>query len=226
MAHHAYLYVGQQDAGIAAVRAHAERELGLSGADNPDIAVFTFKGTFSVDEARAIVRFSQQAPVSGEHKLIAIATERMFDGAQNALLKTFEEPADGTTLVLIVPTEGIVLPTLRSRLIPFPKDTRGIAPEAETFLAASKDERAKQVTKLVARAKADKDAEKQAARLEAMRIVEGVLVRAHAARAEAGSKELDALVRALDRFMPIMHRSSAPLKLIFEHLLIVLPAKL
>ncbi|HEY0947941.1 MAG TPA: hypothetical protein VGE53_00410 [Candidatus Paceibacterota bacterium] len=229
MAHHAYLYVGGKEDGIEAVRAYAARELSLKGIEHPDIAIFSYDGLFSVDDARAVNRFALQAPIAGDKKLVAIATGRIYHEAQNALLKTFEEPQEGTTLVLIVPTEGIVLPTLRSRLQPLPGGKRTVPAEAQTFIVASKAEREKFVTKLLARAKSDKDLEKQAARMEAARIVEGLLVAAHAARAGAAAqnaKELDLLLSDLSRFMPIMHQSSAPLKLIFEHLLLVLPAKL
>lgn len=229
MAHHAYLYVGGKEDGIEAVRAYAARELGLEGVDHPDIAIFSYDGLFSVDDARAVNRFALQAPIASDRKLVAIQTGRIYHEAQNALLKTFEEPQEGTTLVLIVPTEGIVLPTLRSRLLTLPGRKRTVSAEAQAFINASKVEREKLVTKLLARAKSDKDLEKQAARMEAARIIEGLLVAAHEARAgAAGQKanELDLLLSDLSRFMPIMHQSSAPLKLIFEHLLLVLPAKL
>lgn len=41
--------------------------------------------------------------------------------AQNALLKTIEEPAEGTVIVLVTPSEDRLLPTVRSRcqLVPF-----------------------------------------------------------------------------------------------------------
>lgn len=229
MAHHAYLYIGPKEDGIAAVRAYAARELGIEGNEHPDIALFTYEGLFSVDDARAVNRFVLQAPIAGDQKLVAIATGRIYHEAQNALLKTFEEPPEGTTLVLVVPTEGMVLPTLRSRLVPLPGGKHSVPEEARVFLEASKTEREKLVTKLLARTKSDKDLEKQAARMEAARIVGGLLVCVHAARRDAAgakARELDLLLSDLNRFMPIMHQSSAPLKLIFEHLLIVLPAKL
>lgn len=229
MAHHAYLYVGDREQGIAVARTFAEEALGLSGTDHPDVTILSYDGLFSVENARMVNALATQGPIAGDRKLIAIAASRIYHEAQNALLKTFEEPIEGVVLALIVPTEGIVLPTLRSRLVPFPITTRHIAPEAEALLSASKTEREKLVTKLLARSKSDKDAEKQAARIEAARIVEGLLIAAHEARkdaAGANAGELDLLLRDLDRFMPIMHQSSAPLKLIFEHLLIVLPAKL
>ena len=226
MAHHAYLYVGGQEEGIQAARDFAALNLGIDGADHPDVAVFAYPGLFPIDDARRIQSVASQAPVKGSQKLIVMAAGRLFPPTQNALLKLFEEPSDGTTLVLVVPAEGILLPTLRSRLIGLPRGQAGTAPAARVFLDASPEEREKLVAKLVARAKADKDAEKQAARIEAVHIAEGLIRTAYAARRTAAGKdaeELTLFLRDLDRFMPILHTSSAPLKLIFEHLLVVMP---
>lgn len=224
MAHHAYLYAGGRGEGIASARAFAAT-LGLSGTDNPDLAVFEY-GLFSVDDARRVQGFAAQAPSSGNQKLIVLAAGRLFHEAQNALLKLFEEPSEGTVLVLVVPAEGILLPTLRSRLIPLPggEEKRSISEAAQAFLSMGRAEREKYVTKLVARSKSDKDEEKQAARLEAVSVIEGITRAAYAARGKAkDTREFDLLLRDLGRFAPILHERSAPLKLIFEHLVIVMP---
>lgn len=224
MAHHAYVFSGNQEDGVEAALVFCETELGLTRKANPDIAQFSF-GLFSVADARRVGDVAMQAPVAGDRKVIILAVARLFHEAQNALLKLFEEPTEGTTLVLVVPAEGILLPTLRSRLIALPGTgaALSIGKDAEAFLASSKAEREKYVTKLVARSKSDKDAEKQAARLEAVSVISGISRAAYAARQKGGTKELDLLLRDLDRFAPILHERSAPLKLIFEHLLLVLP---
>lgn len=222
MAHHAYLFAGERSAGIRAARAYAKEVLSLEGLDNPDVAVFEY-GLFSVDDARRIASFASQAPARGEQKLIAIAAGRLFHEAQNALLKLFEEPSEGTTLVLIAPAEGILLPTLRSRLIELPYEDAQVGAAAEAFLAASPEEREKLVAKLLTRAKSDKDAEKQAARLEAVELVAGLTRAAYAWHRKSPSRELAQYLEDLARFAPILHERSAPLKLVFEHLLAVMP---
>lgn len=231
MTHHAYVYAGDREAGIAAARVHAAKELALEGTDNPDIAVFAY-GLFSVSDARKVGQFASQSPVAGEKKLIVIATGRIFHEAQNALLKLFEEPTEGTTLVLVIPAEGMLLPTLRSRLMALPEDGRlaksTISGIAEEFIAAGKAEREKLVAKLIARSKSDKDEEKQAARADAISIIEALTRAAYDARknAKGDTSELDMLLSDLDRFTPILHERSPALKLIFEHLLIVVPERL
>ena len=229
MAHHAYLYIGAHESGIAAARAFAAEKLGIEGAHHPDLTVFAYEGLFPIDHVRRIISFANQAPVEGDKKLIVIAAGRLFVPSQNALLKLFEEPSEGTTLILIVPAEGMLLPTLRSRLITLPHVEGEINESARLFLDASHAEREKLVAKLVARVKSDKDDEKQAARMEAVRIAEGLIRTAHTKRLKAKGEDAESLtlfLTDLDRFMPILHSSSAPLKLIFEHLLIVMPESL
>jgi len=230
MKHHAYVYIGERETGLIEVRAFAEKTLGLSGADNPDIAVFEY-GLFSVDDARRVTAFSAQSSVSGGTRLIVIAVGRFFHEAQNALLKLFEEPNEGTVLVLLIPAEGLLLPTLRSRLMPLPRESsmNVFSEDVRTFLEAPKTEREKLVAKLVAKSKSDKEAEKQAARLAAVDLAYGITRAAYAKRLSSEGKEadeLDALLNDLSRFAPILHERSAPLKLIFEHILLVLPASL
>ncbi len=221
MAHHAYLYVGGQEQGIRAARLYASTHLGLSDENNPDIAVFAYEGLFPVDAVRRVQTFAQQAPKQGDQKLIILAAGRLFIPAQNAFLKLFEEPTEGTTIILIVPARGILLPTVLSRLIELPREVTTVTPEAKAFIEASPTERQKLVAKIVARGKSDKDEEKQAVRVEAVHICEGLI---HAAYTTPNqTPEIRGFLSDLSRFMPILHTSSAPLKLIFEHILIVMP---
>lgn len=230
MAHHAYLYIGAHEPGIKAARAFAAEKLGIEGVSHPDLTVFSYEGLFPIDHARRIITFASQAPVHGENKLIVIAAGRIFQESQNALLKLFEEPSEGTTLILVVPTEGMLLPTLRSRLIELPREEGEMDESVRLFLGSSSTEREKLVAKLISRVKSDnKDEDKQAARMESVHIVEGLIRVAHAKLVKAKGEEAESLavfLRELDRFMPILHSRSAPLKLIFEHILIVMPESL
>jgi hypothetical protein len=232
---HAYVAAGEKDAMLEEARGFAARELGLSGAANPDIIVRSY-ALFSVEDARALRDIAALAPVGGGEKAVIVSVERMFHEAQNALLKLFEEPPEGTTLILIVPTAGIVLGTLRSRLVPLPlekssaraKAAAPIGEAAQAFFDAAPAAREKIVAKLLDRAKSDNDDEKQAARADALRILEALEASAHEKWASGAlppkeSHTYALLLRDLDRFIPILHERSAPLKQIFEHILIVLP---
>ncbi len=52
----------------------------------------------------------------GRRALIIDGAENLSESAQNALLKTIEEPLSGTTIILITHNEGALLPTVISRV--------------------------------------------------------------------------------------------------------------
>ena len=82
----------------------------MSGVD-AYVRIYTH---FGIDEARAIIEKAQLRGVRGGRVFVlviaAITTE-----AQNALLKTCEEPPGDALIVIVVPSPDMLLPTLRSR---------------------------------------------------------------------------------------------------------------
>jgi len=139
----------------------------------------------------------------------------------------FEEPPPNTTLILVVPSEGMLLATLRSRLAPLPigeGTSSGLSELAQEYLKADSAEREKITTKLVDRSKSDKDEEKQQARSDAVRLAEDLLRAADTQhRNGKTTDELLSFIDDLMHFLPLLHTRSAPLKLIFEHLGLVIP---
>jgi DNA polymerase III delta prime subunit len=230
---HAYVVEGDREAGLSVVREHARTRLGLEGEHHPDVVILQY-GLFSVDDARAVANFASSSPVQSDAKMVVVAATRIFHEAQNALLKLFEEPPAGVTMVLVVPSLGQLLPTLRSRVIALPKYglTKSVLQRdatAKDFLALDSAGREKYIAKVLDRTKSDKNEEKQKARGELLRLVEDLLRVAytlHATALEAEKKELTAFLSDLEVFLPILHERSAPLKLIFEHILLVLPRSL
>lgn len=218
MNHHAYYLVGRGEEGLEAALSFGE-SLGLPRT-SPDVLVLR-PALFSVDEARRLAELVSRTPVTGDKKLVIAMAERIFHEAQNAMLKAFEEPPEGTYLVIVVPSEGVLLRTLRSRLLPLP-GSAGKNAEAEAFLKGTDAVRQKMVEAILNRAKSDKPEEKQAARSAALAFAEGLLRAGYPRRAEPLMR---ALLEDLDRFLPILHERSAPLKLILEHLLLVTPKK-
>jgi DNA polymerase III subunit delta' len=72
-----------------------------------------------VDQVRDLVdhRLSMRR-VEGRHRVVVIdPAEAMNVQAQNALLKTLEEPPEATTLVLVSSSPDALLPTIRSRCL-------------------------------------------------------------------------------------------------------------
>lgn len=223
--HHAYLVTGDLEKGIAAALAFGERSLGLTATGNPDVIVLRY-GLLSVDDARDLSGLVSRTAL-GEKKLVVAAAGRIFHEAQNALLKTFEEPSEGTTIILIVPSEGIIIPTLRSRLITLPTQGNDVSVIAQEFLAAKGEGRGKVITRILDRAKKDAPEEKQAARADALALTEGLLRAGYVARTKGDDSEaLSAFLSDLTRFVPILHERSAPLKPILEHIVLTAPSKI
>ena len=74
------------------------------------------KKEIGVDLARDIKRFAQMRAVSSICKIIVIdQAERLSVAAQNALLKTLEEPPGKAVIMLIAESPGALLTTVRSR---------------------------------------------------------------------------------------------------------------
>lgn len=219
---HAYFFAGAFEEGIAAAHAFAEEHLSLSVKGNADVVTLRYS-LFPVDEARRIGELASRAALGENGTLIIIAAERLFHESQNALLKVFEEPGDGTTLILIIPSEGMLLPTMRSRLLPLPGTTADSLPAIAREFIDKPAKRADVVASILKRAGADDAEEKQAGRRDARELIEGVMRAAYEAHRTKPSPELSALLSDLNAFMPIMFERSAPLKPVLEHLLITMP---
>ena len=135
---HAYIIVGERYAGkefIARVFAQAllcEKETGVPCGEchsckqalsnnNPDIIKVTHEkpNVISVDDIRVQVNEDVlKMPYGGKKKVYIInEAEKMNPQAQNALLKTFEEPPEYAVILLLVTNEEELLPTIRSRAV-------------------------------------------------------------------------------------------------------------
>ncbi|MEX1669306.1 DNA polymerase III subunit delta' [Zhongshania guokunii] len=77
------------------------------------------KRQIGIDQVRSLQQFSaQHAHRSGGKKLVLIhPAEAMNVHTANALLKTLEEPASGTLLILVSHSSSQLLPTIRSRCL-------------------------------------------------------------------------------------------------------------
>ena len=70
----------------------------------------------SVDQVREVERAAALAPFEGRTRVVIIdPADAMSIGAQNAFLKTLEEPPPNTAFVLIATREDRLLETVRSR---------------------------------------------------------------------------------------------------------------
>ena len=143
--HHANLLIGAPEEGESYVRSLCG-DLGIELPNNPDFFVFRAE-TFGIDEARELrllaVRKAIGSPRhSGVKKIFLLLPTHLTLEAQNALLKTFEDPFPNTYFFLVLREEELVLPTLRSRMETVQvSGVRTIDTLAEKFLSASVKER-------------------------------------------------------------------------------------
>lgn len=74
------------------------------------------KKEIGIDAAREIKAFAQLQGVGGAGKVVVVDdADRLSIAAQNALLKTLEEPPGRALLILVTGSPGGLLPTVRSR---------------------------------------------------------------------------------------------------------------
>jgi len=233
MRHHSFVIEAEAEEGIEVAEAWAEKELGMKIENNPDVAVLRY-GLFSVEDARNVCDIAAGAPFAGEYKVLIIAASRAYHEAQNALLKLFEEPPAGMYLFLIMPSLGGLLPTLQSRVqilnvkgfrnptsnVGFPKPHTSEA--AEEFLKASKEKRSAIIKKLTS---GKDEEEKRELRDEAIGIMNGVEAIAYQHRGDTlrFPQGITSLLNDIATLRSNLYDRSAPVKMIFEHLSLVIP---
>ena len=73
-------------------------------------------GTIKVDQVREAIDRAAYRPFEGRRRVVIVdVADAMVAEAQNALLKTLEEPPAGSMFVLVTARPDMLLPTVRSR---------------------------------------------------------------------------------------------------------------
>lgn len=118
------------------------RERGIETTGNPDLYVRHYRH-FGIDEARELSERAVLHPVSSSRRTFLVAVDSMTAEAQNALLKTFEEPRGNALFIFLHPAPLMLLPTVRSRaqILSLPGAKKQIPTDASKFLAASPTKR-------------------------------------------------------------------------------------
>ncbi len=134
---HAYLLSGEQgsgknmfaDAFSAALLCEENGEepcgrckscMQASSGNHPDILRVTHeKNVITVDDIREQLNSNVAVkPYASEYKVFIVdEAELMNEAAQNALLKTLEEPPEYVVILLLTESEDVLLPTIRSRCV-------------------------------------------------------------------------------------------------------------
>jgi DNA polymerase III subunit delta' len=136
--HHAYLFTGPEGVGKKtsavglAMALHCEAKNGdfcgrcaecarIRARNHPDvrlIAPLMGKKEISIQQIREMEKELRFRSFSGGRKIMIIDPATLLNAAsQNAVLKTLEEPPQNSLLILIAPSAGALLPTLRSRCL-------------------------------------------------------------------------------------------------------------
>ncbi len=209
--HHAYILEGERESIFRELGRFLEDELGVKTSGNPNLYRFE-TDTLSIDEVRAIREKDQATAFGGGMKVFIVAAHTIGREAQNALLKTLEEPNKDTIIFLIVPTKEALLPTVRSRaflLVGSKMEEDDLArEEAERFVDAGLLERMKIISNIVE----GKDKER------AKRFLDALLVGYHA-RPEYDPEFLGEVLRAKN----FLFDRAPSMKMLLEHLALTFP---
>lgn len=118
---HAHLILGQDGIGKSKLAdAMTCRILRIENQDkSPDIVSLKRKKdqkSIGVEAIRQIIDEINKKPSIGDKKVIVIYDAHMMtEGAQNALLKTIEEPPNGVFIILLCEKSELILDTIKSR---------------------------------------------------------------------------------------------------------------
>ena len=115
--------------------------------------------SFGIDDARALRSWQELMPEAGKRKIHIVYADFITEQAENALLKTLEEPTANTHIIFAIPKPEVLLPTLLSRVrVVMPNAKEGSSLEAKKFLALGRGDRLAHIAKLVEKSDDDEAA--------------------------------------------------------------------
>ncbi len=212
--HHAYALFGTEDETLLALTS-AFSAAGEEIRANPDLRIERYE-TFGIDEARALALAAARTSVTGGRKIFVVAFQKITDEAQNALLKTLEEPTGKTHFFLVLPRKEMLLSTVRSRVVSL-FGARALPQEeiarAAAFLSASPPDRLAIVQELVKDLQDEVGGQRR------------VLAFLDALEAQSAKEARDRALRILPALWEVKRyaRDRAPsYKLLLEHLALVI----
>ena len=187
-------------------------------ANDPDFLERAYE-KFGVEEA-AELKTLASFKSAGERSFFIIAISSITTEAQQALLKLLEEPRAGLMLVLVLP-HGVLLPTLRSRMLEYPLKPKLAAqkvsePQISTFLKAPNKARSAAITELL------KDDEGTRERVRAF--LNGLEAELHAKLLQSkGKKEFREALEDIAKVRSYAGDRSPSFKMLLEHVALALP---
>ena len=116
---HANLIVGNDGIGKSIIAKYLSNQI-IKVRDNAEsvdiVKYYPSSSSFGVDDVRNIINEVSKKPYEGDKKvLILYKCDKLTTQAQNALLKTIEEPPKGVYLILLSDSLETILDTIKSR---------------------------------------------------------------------------------------------------------------
>ena len=110
--HHACIITGPVPASLAWVQSSLA-EQGVVCEGNPDVLLLSGE-QFLTPTLEPLQEYLAHKKI-GNHRYVLLAFESISSEVQNKLLKVFEEPQEGTHILMLVPDIEKVIPTIQSR---------------------------------------------------------------------------------------------------------------
>lgn len=215
--HHAYLLEGDQ-AQLRSDLLQFLADAGVSVTGNPNLSLVE-SDVFRIDDAHELRRAQLMRSEEGERKIFIVSFNTMISEAQNALLKTLEEPTPGTHFFFLTRTRALLIPTVLSRMFVIDASTENdtsLFKQGKVFLDAPIPERLKLVERIV-KQKAD---DKERAKVEGRALLDAIELALGSRVSDPGCAVALQDVRTAKRYS--MDRSPS-MKLLLEHLALTLP---
>ena len=116
---HANLIVGNDGIGKSIIAKYISNQI-IEERDNAEsvdiVRYYPSSSSFGVDDVRNIINEVNKKPYESDRKvLILYRCDKLTAQAQNALLKTIEEPPKGVYLILLSDSLEVILDTIKSR---------------------------------------------------------------------------------------------------------------
>lgn len=147
--HHAYLLSGRDDV-LTFVRDFLEKTAGVVPQDTPDL-LYIHLDRFAIDDVRTLIGRAALKPVALPRRIVVVQCTDITREAQQALLKTLEEPSPHTTFFFSVAAPHALLPTVRSRFASCDEvHPRALSEEARQFAGATYREREQYLKEVLA----------------------------------------------------------------------------
>ncbi len=112
--HHAFVIEGDTAQTRSVLFDFLKKEFGMDTGHND--LILLDRGAFGIENVQEIVDVNSRKPTVGMYKVIVVGLHSISHQAQNAILKTLEEPRPGTFIFILTNTSAIFLPTILSRV--------------------------------------------------------------------------------------------------------------